>query len=102
MNFRANGPGKDRSSMKFWAIEWKDNHMLRDCVVEDTTEETRTHKVFHALDEICAEFDLPHPQWLESSIREFKRHARCRFTQDAFVGEDIPFDYLELRVLAED
>lgn len=88
--------------MKFWAKEWKDNHMLRDHMVTDLTDDTRTHKVFRALDEVCAAFDLPHPQWLDSTVREFKRHARCRFTQDAFVGEEIPFDYLELQVLEED
>ena len=88
--------------MKFWAIEWKNNRMLRDLVVTDDTQDTRTHKVFRALDEICAQFDLSHPQWLDSNIRDFKRHSRCRFTQDSFVGEEIPFDALELRVLEED
>lgn len=88
--------------MKFWAKEWKDNHMLRDHIVTDETKDTRTHKVFRALDEVCQAFDLPHPQWLESTIREFQKHSRCRFTQDAFVGEEIPFDYLELQVLQED
>ena len=88
--------------MKFWVKEWKDNHMLRDLLITDDSGDTRTHKVFHALDEACAAFDLPHPQWLDATVREFKRHARCRFTQDAFVGEDMPFDYLELQVLEED
>ena len=88
--------------MRVWAIEWKDNHMLRDHMVTDLTDDTRTHKIFHALDEVCGVMDLPHPQWLESTIKEFRHHSRCRFTQDCFVGEDIPFDYLELRVLEED
>ena len=88
--------------MKFWAREWKNNHMLRDCTVEDTSADTRTHKVFHALDAVCLEFDLPHPQWLDSSIRDFRKHARCRFTQDSCVGEEIGFDYLEFQVLEED
>ena len=90
------------SIMKFWVKEWKDNHMLRDLLITDDSGDTRTHKVFHALDEACAAFDLPHPQWLDATVREFKRHARCRFTQDAFVGEDMPFDYMELQVLEED
>ena len=85
-----------------WAIEWKDNRMLRDLVVTDDTQDTRTHKVFRALDKVCAEFDLPHPQWLDATIRDFKRHSRCHFTQDCFVGEEISFDALELRVLEED
>ena len=79
--------------MIVWAREWKNNHMLRDCTVEDYSEDTRTHKIFHA---------LSHPQWLDSTIRDFKRHSRCRFTQDCFVGEEIEFDYLEFQVLEED
>ena len=88
--------------MRIQGTEWKDNRILRDHMVTDLSDDTRTHKIFRALDEICTVFDLTHPQWLASTVRDFKRHARCRFTQDAFVGEDIPIDYLELLVLEED
>ena len=44
--------------MKIWGIEWKDNHMLHDYVVEDESEETRTHKIFAAVDK--ATFLPPH------------------------------------------
>ncbi len=87
--------------MKLWAREWKNSHMLRDITIDDNSQETRTHKVFHALDEICREFDLPLPIWLDSTVRDFQKHARCRFGKDSFV-EEIPFDYLELLVLEED
>ena len=86
--------------MKLWAKIWKNNRMLRDTVVEETQEDTRTHKIFHALDEICREFDLGRPIWLDSTVREFQRHSKCRFYQDNFV-EEIDFDYLELMVLEE-
>ena len=33
---------------------------------------------------------------------KFQADDAFGFTQDAFVGEDMPFDYLELRVLEED
>ena len=39
--------------------------------------------------------------WLDSSIRDFQRHARCRFTKDSFI-EEIDFDYLEIWVIEED
>lgn len=87
--------------MRIWGKIWKDNHMLRDTVIEDGRIETRTHKVFHALDEICYEFDLGKPIWLDSSIAEFKRHSKARFYQDSFI-EEIPFDYLEIQVIEED
>lgn len=87
--------------MRFWAKIFQDNHMLRDTTVRDDTEDTRTHKIFRALDEICSEFDLGKPIWLDSNVQEFKQHAKVRFYSDSFI-EQIDFDYLELQVLEED
>ena len=48
--------------MRIWFKEWKDNHLIKDTVVEDFGEETRTHKVFMALEEACRELSLrQHP-----------------------------------------
>lgn len=87
--------------MRIWGKIWKDNHLLRDTVVENLSQDTRTHKVFGALEEICYEFDLGQPIWLDSNIKEFQRHSKTRFTKDSFI-EEIPFDYLELHVIEED
>ena len=84
--------------MRIWFKSWKDNHMLHDFMVED---ETRTHKIFNAVDKACYEFDTSKPVWLDSTIREFKRHGKARFGSDNFV-DDIPFDYLEIHVIEED
>lgn len=86
--------------MRIWGKIWKDNHLLRDTVVTDDSADTRTHKIFHSLDEICYAFDLGKPIWLDSTIREFKRHSKARFYQDSFI-EEIDFDYLEIQVLEE-
>ena len=85
---------------RLWGKEFKDNKMLKDTVIEEPSADTRTHKVFHALDEICYEFDLSKPIWLDSNIEEFKRLAKTRFTQDNFV-DSIDFDYLEIHVIEE-
>lgn len=85
---------------RLWAKEFKDNRMIRDMVVCDESEDTRTHKVFHALDEVCYAFDLGKPIWLNKTVEEFKRHAKARFYQDNFV-EEIEFDYLEIHVIEE-
>ena len=79
---------------RLWAKEFKDNRMLRDTTICDDSDETRTHKVFHALEEVCYVFDLGKPIWLEHNIDEFKRHAKARFYQDSFI-EQINFDFLE-------
>ena len=86
---------------RLWAKEFKNNRMLRDTTICDDSQETRTHKVFQALEEVCYEFDLGKPIWLEKNIEEFKRHAKARFYQDSFI-EEIEFDFLEIQVIEED
>lgn len=86
---------------RLWAKEFKENRMIKDTVIEDPSDDTRTHKVFHAIDEICRRFDLGEPIWLDSTVQEFKRHDKARFRQDNFI-EPIDFDYLEIHVIEED
>ena len=85
---------------RLWAKIIKDNHLLRDTVICDGSADTRTHKVFHAIEEVCYQFDLGKPIWLDSTITEFKRHDKARFTADNFI-ESIDFDYLEIQVIEE-
>ncbi len=87
--------------MKFWARTFKDNRMTRDMVIINTEEDTRTHKVFAAIEKIGYDFDIARPIWLDSNISDFKRYSKVRFYQDSFI-EEIPFDYLEFSVLEED
>lgn len=86
---------------RLWAKTFKDNHMLQDTVIEDNSTDTRTHKVFRALDEVCYQFDLGKPIWLDVTVQDFRRHAKARFYQDNFV-ESIEFDYLEIQIIEED
>ncbi len=86
---------------RLWVKIFKDNRMLQDTTICDDTDDTRTHKIFNALDAACYQFDLGKPMWLDSTIAEFRRHAKARFNQDNFV-EEIPFDYLEIHVIEED
>ena len=86
---------------RLWAKIIKDNHLLKDTVICDDSEDTRTHKVFHAIEEACYEFDLGKPIWLDSTISEFKRHYKARFTADNFI-ESIEFDYMEIQIIEED
>lgn len=86
---------------RLWAKIYSNNHLIKDITIEDDTKDTRTHKVFNALEKVCYSFDLSKPIWLESTINEFKRHSKARFTQDSFVDQ-IDFDYLEIHVIEED
>lgn len=86
--------------MRIWARLFTDNHMIKDYVYEDYSDDTRTHKVFKGLDEAAREFDLPRPIWLDSNVKDFKRTSKTRFRKDSFI-EEIPYDYLEFQVIEE-
>lgn len=86
---------------RLWAKTVKSHHILRDTVIEDGSGDRRTAKIVHALTQVCHEFDLAEPIWLDANITEFKKRRRTRFTQDSFI-EELPFDYLEIEVIEED
>ena len=86
---------------RLWAREIKDNKTVRDLTVSDDRQDTRTHKIYAALETVGREFDLAVPIWLNKNINEFKRISKTRFDRDNFV-EEIYFDYLEIQVIEED
>lgn len=86
---------------RLWCRTFHNTHMVKDLCVEDATKETRTHKVFSALEKVSLEFDIGTPIWLQKNINEFKRSGKTRFYQDNFI-ETIEFDYLEIQVIEED
>ena len=86
---------------RMWGKIFHENRMLKDTVICIDTDLNRTRKVYQALEEICYEFDLSKPLWLENNKNVFIRHSKTRFTHDSFV-EDIDFDYLEIQVIEED
>lgn len=86
---------------RLWTKIFTDNHLIKDMVISDDSVNTRTKKIFSALESACNEFDLSQPIWLDSNIRDFQRHSKVRFYQDNFI-ESISFDYLEIQVIEED
>ena len=87
--------------MRIWFKMWHNNHLIKTETIDNYEDDTRTHKIFKAIDEICYTFDLSKPIWLDKNINEFKRRSTTRFSKDNFVDE-IDFDYLEIQVLEED
>ncbi|MDF2803283.1 MAG: hypothetical protein K0S61_3186 [Anaerocolumna sp.] len=87
---------------RLWAKVFKENRLMRDVVICNEREDlNRTKKVFSAIDDICYEYDLSKPIWLDTNIDDFKRHDKTRFSQDNFI-DSIDFDYLEIHVIEED
>lgn len=87
--------------MRIWFKVIQDNHLLQDITITDDSDDTRTHKIFRALEQACYEFDLGRPIWLEANVKEFKRNAKTRFRKESFM-ESIQFDFLEMHVIEED
>lgn len=86
---------------RMWGKIWKNNRMVKDTVICLTDYSlSRTAMVFQALDDICYEFDLSKPIWLDANISEFQHVAKTRFTQDSFI-ETIEFDFLEIQIIEE-
>ena len=86
---------------RLWARTFVNNKMVRDTVIVDESNDTRTHKVFRALEQVCYEFDLSKPIWLDATVADFQRTAVARFNRDNFI-DSIDFDYLEIRIIEED
>ncbi|MCI6018582.1 MAG: hypothetical protein SOY12_02940 [Schaedlerella sp.] len=86
---------------RLWGKVFKNNHLLKDTVICDNdNDKSRTKKIFDALTQICLQFDLSEPIWFESTIKDFQKHDKTRFTKDNFI-DDIDFDYLEIQVIDE-
>lgn len=85
---------------RLWAKLFRENRLLQDIVICNSSDDTRTHKVFKAVEEACDSFDLSKPIWLDKTAADFKRHGKTRFYQDNFI-EPIDFDYLEIHIIEE-
>jgi len=86
--------------VRIWFKKWQNSHMLADMVINNDDDDTRTHKIFNALTDICDQWDLSKPIWLDANIKEFKSLAKTRFSQDNFIDQ-IDFDYLEIHIIEE-
>ena len=62
---------------RMWGKLMKSNRLLKDTVISvEDAGLNRTRKVYKALEDICYEFDLPKPLWLEANKKEFMTHDK--------------------------
>ena len=55
---------------RLWGKIVKNNRLIKDTVICNDSGDTRTHKIFHALEEITQQFDLGVPIWLDATIQD--------------------------------
>lgn len=86
---------------RLWGKIIKDSKIIRDHVsLDNDYSKSRTDMILNALTDICHNFDLAEPIWLESNINDFKTHNKTRFISDNFI-ETIDFDFLEIQIIEE-
>lgn len=54
----------------------------------------------YCIQNLCAEFDIQKPYWLNTNLKEYNKYKKTSFTQDNFI-EEIDFDKFEIEVLDE-
>ena len=54
-----------------------------------------------ALTELCGDFDIPKPLWLNKHEREYEEFRRTSFLPEHFM-EEVPFQRLEIEYLEDD
>ena len=57
--------------------------------------------VDEALTELCREFDIPCPLWLDKHAHEFENFRHTAFLPEHFM-EDVPFQRLEIEYLDDE
>lgn len=81
---------------RLWARIMKKHRIARQATAECAWE-----GVEDALTELCREFDIPRPLWLNKHYREFDDFRRTQFLPEHFM-EDVSFDRLEIEFLEDD
>ena len=70
-------------------------------IERQATHECRFEDVDEALTELCREFDIPRPIWLDKHRREYEEFQRTRFLPEHFM-EEVPFQRLEIEYLDDE
>lgn len=75
--------------------------IMRHRIERQGTVDCRYEDVDEALTELCREFDIPRPIWLDKHRREYDEFRRTRFLPEHFM-EEVPFQRLEIEYLDDD
>ena len=87
---------------RVWGRIIKGSHMLCDHVAEnDRTNDNINRRLADCIEELCHEFDLAKPIWLDKNYDELNQFGKTAFGQDNFV-EPISFGAFEIEIIETD
>lgn len=83
---------------KLWAKKIKDNRIINQIVVSNKDNMSNEEKRVKCMDEICKNFDLSVPVWLNKHHMEFSQFKYVTLYSEDFI-DDIDFDKLEIELI---
>jgi len=75
--------------------------IIKNRIHKQATVNAAFEDVDDALTELCRDFDIPKPLWLNKHDREFEEFRRTAFLPEHFM-EEVPFQRLEIEYLEDD
>lgn len=75
--------------------------IMKHRIAKQATIEAAFEDADAALTELCRDFDIPKPLWLNKHDREFEEFRRTSFLPEHFM-EEVPFQRLEIEYLEDD
>ena len=75
--------------------------IMKQRISRQATIDAAFEDVDDALTELCRDFDIPKPLWLNKHGREFEEFRRTSFLPEHFM-EEVPFQRLEIEYLEDD
>lgn len=87
--------------LRIWGKLIKDNKIIKDKVVELVVKNTYQEALKEAVTEICKEFDIAKPYWLNHNLEEYNNRSKTSFDENNFI-EEIEFNKFEIEELDDE
>ena len=87
---------------RVWGKIMKGSRMVQDYVAEDDRSDVNINRrLIDCMDELCREFDLAKPIWLDKNYDELNQFGKTSFRHDNFV-EPVSFTEFEIEIIEMD
>ena len=77
--------------MRLWGRLLLDNRAIKDITAEADLGKGYQEDLKACIMEICENFDIEKPYWLNNNVKEYNQRSKTSFTKENFI-EEIDFD----------